>query len=227
MIWVTVSAWSYFCWLYRASPSSAANNIINLILIMTICWCPCVESLKESYDKPREHIKKQRHYFAESYGFSSRHTWMWKLNHKEWTTEELVLFTVVLEKTLEIPLDCKEIKQVNPKGNQSWIFIGRTDAEAETPILWPPDGKNWLTRKDYDAGKDWRQEEKGMTEDEMAGWHRWLGAPELKQAPGIGDDREGWCAAAHGVTKSQTRLSELNWTDHLSMTSWPYIQRKS
>ena len=105
----------------------------------------------------------------------------------------------------------KEIR-VNPKGNQSWIFIGRTDAEAETPILWPPNGKNWLTGKDPDAGKDWRwQEEKGMTEDEMVGWHHWLNGHEFEQAPGAGDGQEAWCAAVHGVSKSWTQLSD--WTE--------------
>ena len=113
---------------------------------------------------------------------------------------------MVLEKILESPLDCKEIQPVNPKGNQPWIFIGRTDAEAETPILWPPVVKNWLVGKDPDAGKDWRQV-KGMTEDEMVGWHHQLNGHEFEQAPG---DREAWHAAVHGVANSQTRLS--NWT---------------
>ena len=97
---------------------------------------------------------------------------------------------MVLEKTLESPLDCKGIKPVNPKGNQSWIFIGRTDAEVEAPILWPPDAKNWLTGKDPDAGKDWRQEEKGMTKDEIVGWHHRLNGREFEQALGVGD-RQG------------------------------------
>ena len=116
----------------------------------------------------RQHIKKQRHYFAnkdpssQSYGFSSIHVWMWELDYKEsWALKNLCFWTVVLEKTLESLLDCKEIQTVHPEGNQSWIFIGRTDVEAETPILWLPDEKNWLTGKDSDAGKDWRQEEKG------------------------------------------------------------------
>ena len=100
---------------------------------------------------------------------------MWELDHKgSWVLRNWYFWTVVLEKTLESPLDCKEIQPVNPKGNQSWIFIGRTDAEAEIPILWPPDARNWLIRKDPDAGRDWRQEEKGTTEDEMVGWHHWL-----------------------------------------------------
>ena len=133
---------------------------------------------KESYYQPREHIKKQRHYFAnkgpssQSSGFSSSHVWMWELYYKEsWVLKNWSFRSVVLENTLESPLDCKEIQPVHPKGYQTWIFIGRTDAEAETPIFWPPDGKSWLIGKDPDAGKDWGQEEKGMTEDEMVGWH--------------------------------------------------------
>ena len=113
--------------------------------------------------------------FSQSYGFSSSHVWMWELNHKEsWALKNCCFWTVVLEKTLESSLDCKEIQPVHLKGNQSWIFIGRTDAQAETPILGPPDGKNWLTGKDPDAGKDWRQEEKGITEDKMVGWDHQL-----------------------------------------------------
>ena len=119
---------------------------------------------QESYDQPRQHIKKQRHYFAnkgpssQGYGFSSSHVWMWELDYKEnWAPKNWCFWTVVLEKTLESPLDCKEIQPVHPKGNQSWVFIERTDVKAETPILWPPDAKNWLIWKDPDAGKDWRQ----------------------------------------------------------------------
>ena len=132
-------------------------------------------SLEETVWPPRQHIKKQRHYCAnkgpsnQSYGFSSSYVWMWKLDYKEsWVLKNWCFWTVVLEKTLESPLDCKEINPVNSKVNQPWIFIGRTDDEAETPILWPPDAKNWLIGKDLDAGKDWRQE-KGTT-DEMFGW---------------------------------------------------------
>ena len=111
---------------------------------------------------------------SQSYGFFSSHVWMWELDYKEsWAPKKL-------EKTLESPLDCKEMQAVHPKGNQSWIFIGRTDAESETPILWPPDAKNWLIGKDPDAGKDWRREEKGMTEDEMVGWHHWLNGHEFE-----------------------------------------------
>ena len=144
-------------------------------------------SLEESCDKPRQYIKKQRHYFADkgpsnqSYGFSSSHVWMWELDYKEsWVPKNWCFWTVMLQRTLESPLDSKKIKPVNPKGNQSWIFIGRTDAKAETPILWPPDAKNWPIGKDPDAGKDWRQEEKGMTEGEMVGWHHWLNRHEFE-----------------------------------------------
>ena len=126
-------------------------------------------------------LKKQRHYFAnkcpssQSYGFSSGHAWMWQLDYKDsWAPKNWCFWTVVLKKTLENPFDCKEIQPVHPKGHQSRIFIGRTDAEAETPIFWPPDAKNWLTWNNPDAGKDWGQEEKGMTEDEMAGCHHRL-----------------------------------------------------
>ena len=118
---------------------------------------------------------------SQSFGFSSSHVWMWELDYKEsWGLKNWCFWIVVLEKTLESPLVSKEIQLVNPKGNQSSIFIGRTDAEAETPKFWPPDVKNWLIWKDPDAGKDWRQEEKEMTEDEMIGWHHWLNGHEFE-----------------------------------------------
>ena len=139
-------------------------------------------------------MKKQRHYFAnkgsfsQGYGFSSSHVWMWEMDYKEnWVPKNWCFWTVVLEKTLESPLDCKEIKPVHPKENQPWIFIGRTDVEAGAPTGWLSDVKNWLIGKDPDAGKDWRQEEKGMTEEEIVGWHHWLNGQEFEQAPGVGD----------------------------------------
>ena len=147
---------------------------------------------KESYDQPRQHIKKQRHYFAnkgpssQGYGFSNSAVWICELDYKEsWASDQKLsikiwcFWTVMLEKTLESPLDCKEIQPVHLKGDQSWVFIGRTDVEAETPILWPPGAKSWLIWKDPYAGKDWGQEEKGTTEDEMVGWHHWLNGHEF------------------------------------------------
>ena len=160
----------------------------------------------------------------QSYPFSSGHVWMWELCYKEgWAPKNWYFWAVVLEKIFESPLDCKEIQPVHPKGNQSWIFIGSTDAEAEVLILWPPDVKSQLIGKDPD-GKDWRQEKRGITEDEMVGrqekrgitedemvgWHHLLNGHEFEQTLGDGEGREAWCAAVHGVTKSQTGLSD--WT---------------
>ena len=128
-----------------------------------------------------DNILKSRHHFvnkglsSQGYGFSSGHIWIWKLDYNEsWAQKNWCFWTVVLEKTLENPLDCKEIQPIHPKGDQSWVFIARTDVEAETPILWPPDAKSWFIWKNPDAGEDWRQEEKGTTEDEMVGWHHRL-----------------------------------------------------
>ena len=176
---------------------------------------------KESYGQCRQHIKKQRSYFtnkglsSQGYGFSSDHVWMWELDYKEgWALKNWCFWTVVLEKTLESPLDCKEIQAVHPKGDKSWVFIGRTDIEAETPILWPPDLKSWVIWKDPDAGKDWRREEKGTIEDEM-GWMTsltqwtwvwvnsgswwWTGRPGMLQSTGLQRVRHDWA-------------TELNWS---------------
>ena len=129
------------------------------------------------------------------------------------STDYWCFWNVVLEKTLESPLDYMEFQPVNPKRNQSWVFIGRTDAQAETPVLWPPDAKNWLFGKDPDAGKDWRREEKGMTEDEMAGWHHWLDGHGFGWIPGVGDGQGGLaCCSSWGRKESDT-TERLNWTD--------------
>ena len=161
------------------------------------------------------HIKKQRHYFADkglsnqSYGFSSNHVWMWELDYKEgWALKNWCFQAVVLKKTLESPLDCEEIKLVNPKGNQPWIFIGKTDAEAEAPILWLPDEKIWLTGKDPDAGKDWRQKEKGSAEDEMDEWHRRLNGHEFDQTLG---DSEGQGSLACCSPWRYKELDTVKW----------------
>ena len=166
-------------------------------------------------------IKKQRYHFvnkdpsSQGYGFSSSHVWMWELDYKEsWAPKNWWFWTVVLQKTLASPLDCKQIQLVHPKGNQSWVFIGRTDVEAETPIFWPPDAKSWLIWKDPDIRKDWRQEEKGTTEDEMVSWHHhqwtwvwvnsgswwWTGRPGMLRFMGSQSVRHDWA-------------TELNWTE--------------
>ena len=126
-------------------------------------------------------------------------------------------WTVVLEKTLASPLDCKEIQPVHPKGDQSWVFIGRTDAEAETPVLWPPHAKSWLTGKDFDAGRDWGQEEKGTTEDEMAGWHHWLDRHEFEWTLGVGDGQRGLVYCNSLGHKESDTTERLNWTELSSM----------
>ena len=167
---------------------------------------------KESYDQPRQHIEKQRHSFvnkgpsSQGYGFSSSLVWMWELDYKEsWAPKNWCFWTVVLEKTLESPLNCKEIHPVHPKGDQSWVFIGRSDVKLETLILWPPHVKSWLIGKDSDAGRDWGQKEKGTTEDEMAGWHHWLDGCESEWTPGVGDGQGGLaCCDLWGCKESDT-----------------------
>ena len=178
---------------------------------MLACW-------KKRYYRPRQHIKKRRHHFADKdlsiQIYSSSHVWMWELDHKEsWAPKNWCFWTVVLEKTLESPLDCKKIKPINPKGNQSWVFIGRTDGEAETPILWPPDAKSWLIWKDPDDGKDWRQEEKGMKKDEMVGWHYQLYGREFEQAPGVGDGQGSLVYCSPWGLKEWDTTEQLNWAE--------------
>ena len=139
---------------------------------------------------------------------------MWELECEEsWAPKNWCFWTVVLEKTLESPLDCKEIQPVHSKGDQSWVFSGRNDAKAETPVLWPPHAKSWLIGKDSDAGRDWVQDEKGTTEDEMAGWHHWLNGGEFVWTPGIGDGQGGLvCCNSWGCKESDT-TERLNWTE--------------
>ena len=163
---------------------------------------------KKSSVKPRQCFKKQRHHFADkgpysqSYGFCSSHVQMWELDHKEgWAPKNWCFWTVVLEKTLESHLDSK-IKPLNPKGNQPWIFIGRTDAETEAPIFWPSDLKSWLSGKAPDAGKNWGQEEKGETEGKKVGWYHWLNGHESEQTQRDSDGQRSLVCAVHGVAES-------------------------
>ena len=179
-------------------------------------------SWRKSYDQPRQHIKKQRHCFvnkgpsSQSYGFSSNHVQMWEVDYKESSVPKNWCFWTEVEKTLVSPLNCKEIKPVNPKGNQSWIFIVRTDAEAEAPILWPLDTKSWLIGKAPDAGKNRRQEEKGMAEDEMVGWHHRLFRHEFEQAPGAGDGQGGPACCSPWGGRESDMTEWLNWTENAS-----------
>ena len=176
-------------------------------------------SLEKSYDQPRQHIIKQRNYFAnkdmsgQGYGFSNSPVWMWALDYKEsWVPNYWCFWTVVLEKTLESPLDWKKIQPVNPNGDQSWVFIGRTDTEAETPILWQPHMKSWLIWKDSDAGRDWGQKEKGTT-----GWDGWIASPTRWTWVWVNSGSWWWtgrpvCCSSWGHKESD-RTEWLNWTE--------------
>ena len=158
-----------------------------------------------------------------SQGFSSGHVWMWELDCEEsWAPKNWCFWTVVLEKTLDSPLDSKEIQPVHPKGDQPWVFFGRTDVEAKTPVLWPPHAKSWLTGKHSDAGRDWGQEETGTTEDEMAGWHHWLDGRESEWTPGVGDGQGGLaCCDSWGRKESDT-TERLIWSDPKNYSKIPH-----
>ena len=170
-------------------------------------------------------FEKQRHYFAnkglssQGYGFSSGHVWMWELDCEEsWALKNWCFWTVVLKKTLESPLDCKEIQPVRPKGDQSWVFIGRPDAEAETPILWPHHAKSWLIGKDPDAGRDWGQEEKGTTENELVGWHQRLNGHKFEQTPRDSEGQESLTCSSPWGHKESNMTEQLNWTELTELT---------
>ena len=150
---------------------------------------------------------------SQGYGFSSGHVWMWELDCEEsWAPKNWCFWTVVLEKTLESPLDCKEIQPVHSEGDQPWVFIGRTDAKAETPVLWPPHEKSWFIGS-TDAGRDWGQKEKGMTENEMAGWHHWLDGHEFEWTLGVGDGQGGLACCDSWGHKASDTTEQLNWPE--------------
>ena len=179
---------------------------------------------KKSYDQPRHHIKKQKHYFAnkgpssQSYGFFSSHVWMWELDYKEsWVPKNWDFWTLVLEKTLESPLESKEIQPVHSKGDQSCVFIGRTDAEAEAPILWPPDARNWLIWKDPDAGKDWRQGGEG----DSRGWEGWMASPTLWMWVWVNSGSWWWTGVLHSWGHKDSDTTEwLNWNWKRVLCLW-------
>ena len=177
-------------------------------------------SLEKVYDQPRQRIQKQKHYFAnkgpfsQGFGFSSSHVWMWGWTIKKAEHQRVDAFELwCWRRLLRVSWTARDIKPVHPKGNQSWIFIGRTDAEAETPILWPPDAKTWLIGKDPDAGKDWGQEEKGMTEDEMVGWHHRHNGHGFGWTPGVGDGQGGQACSSSWGCKELGTTEWLNWTE--------------
>ena len=200
-------------------PASFCTPRPNLSVIPGISWLSTFV-----FQSP---MMKRTSFWGVIEGLVGPHVWMWELDYKEsWVPKNWCFWTMVLEKTLESPLDCKEIQPVPPKGNQSWIFIGRTDAEAETPVLRPPDAKSGLIWKDPDAGKDWRQEEKVMIEDEMVGWHHWLDGHEFKQATVVGDGQGSLaCCSPWGCNEFDT--AELNWTKQKGNSSRAQVTRAS
>ena len=193
--------WQTIFWGYKITTDGACRHEIKTHLLLGRKAMTNLDSILKSRDitlLTKVHLVKAMVFPVVMYGC--------EMDHKEgWVSKNWCFWTVVVEKTLESPLDCKEIKPVNPNGNQPCIFIGRTDAEAEGPILWPPDVKSWLIRKDPDAEKDWRQEEKGMTEDKMVRWHHWFNGHEFERAPGVGDGQGSLaCCSPRGCKESDT-----------------------
>ena len=203
----------------KRSPSHWPDSIPGFVYLLSLIKRCLLLGRKvmtnlDSIFKSRDITLPTKVHLDKAIFFSSGHVWMWELDCEEsWVPKIWCFWTVVLEKTLQSPLDCKEIQPVHFKGDQSWVFFGRTDAKAETPILWPPHTKSWLIGKDSDAGRDWGQEDKRMTEDEMAGWHHRLDGNEFGWTPGVGDGQGGLaCCDSWGHKESDT-TQWLNWTE--------------
>ena len=218
-----LSFWLYDCWMDEWQKRSL-NTLKPSSLWCYLC-CITFKGIKTCLQNlPKgKYIQKQRHYFADKgpssqgYGFSCGHLWMWELDCEEGRApKDWCFWTVVLEKTLESPLDSKEIQPVHSEGDQLWDFFGRNDAKAETPVPWPPHAKSWLIGKDSDAGREWGQEEKGMTEDEMAGWHHWLDGHESEWTPGVGDGQGGLECCDSWGRKESDMTERLIWTERRS-----------
>ena len=189
---------------------TSQDNVLksrDITLPTKVCTVKAMISL-DSILKSRDIILSTKVRLVKAMVFFRSNVWMWELDYKEsWVPKNWCFWTVVLEKTLESPLNCKEIKLAHNKGDQSWIFIGKTDAEAETPVLWPPDEKNWLIGKDPEPGKDWRQEEKGTIEDEMVGCHHQLDRHEFEQAPSVSDG-QGSLACCSSCRHRESDMTE-------------------
>ena len=198
----------FIFWGSKITDYGDCSHVIKRHLLLGIKAMTNLHSILKSRDTTDKGPSSQ------SYGFTSSHVWIWELDHKEgWAQKNWCFWTVVLEKTLESPLDSKDNQPVNPEGSQSWKSIGWTDAEAETPTVWLPDAKYWFTGKECDAGKDWRQQEKGTTEDEMVGWHHWVNGHEFEQTLGAGDGQRSLACCHPWGRKELDTTEPLNWTE--------------
>ena len=201
--------WAYSCW--------TVDNVCVVFALNRVMTISCMIFTFDIWHY------LQKFWVSQGCGLSSSHVWMWELDSEEsWLPKNWCFWTVVL-KTLESPLDCKEIQPVPSKGDQSWVFFGRNDAKAETPVLWPLHAKSWVIGKDSEAGRDWEQEEKGTTEDEMAGWHHWLDGSEFEWTQGVGDGQGGLaCCDSWGLKESDTK-ERLNWTEQATLNFTHFV----